>query len=259
MVSLVGLCSAAATETKPGLFDFIMAWNHGPVKGVEMMRCYIRFRSQSQQKWVSGFWADNANKGVLAFQRQGWCYLYGQSDQQHVLRGTSLVPTQLFQFGSVKCQRHFVTVVVLTRQISAVVWDSVQALELSWDWITTGFSNLSLNSVPMISLCPWTNYIPSLSFNFLIFKGDTIIVPLDRVVRIIGDNSWKLLAHCWAQSQLSINRSNYDYLKSICLLKWGASLFFPSLFLLKKPLARSTEIDQSVMYLPNSPFHSTSG
>ena len=32
------------------------------------MKGYVRFKSQSQQKWVSGFWADNAKKGVLAFQ-----------------------------------------------------------------------------------------------------------------------------------------------------------------------------------------------
>lgn len=148
MVSLVGLCSAAATETKPGLFDFIMAWNHGPVKGVEMMKCYVRFRSQSQQKWVSGFWADNANKGVLAFQGQGWCYLYGQSDQQHVLRGTSLVPTQLFQFGSVKCQRHFVMVVALTRQISAVVWNQFKP----WSYLETGLLQDSQTWVWILSL-----------------------------------------------------------------------------------------------------------
>lgn len=159
-------------------------------------------------------------------QRREFWHSRGRADAACMASPTSstfsevlpLVPTWLFQFGSVKCQRHFVMVVVLTRQISTVVWDSVQALELPWDWITIEFSNLSLNFFPMISLCPWINYIPSLSLSFLIFKGHTIIVPLYRVVRIIGDNSWQLLAHL-AESQNSINRSNYDYLKSICLLK----------------------------------------
>lgn len=114
-----------------------------------------------------------------------------------------------------KASETFCHGVVLTRQISMMLWDSVQALELLGDWITIGFSYLSLNPVSMISLCPWTNYILSISLSLLIFKGDRVIIPLYRIVRIVGDNSWKHLAHFWAQRHLSINRSNYDYFKKI--------------------------------------------
>lgn len=111
-----------------------------------------------------------------------------------------------------KTSRHFVMVVsCLTRQINAVLQDSVQASVLPGDWIATGFSNLSLNPTSTISLGPGTNYIPSLSLSTLIFKGDEI------TVRSTGDNGWKHLAQFWAQSQLSINRSKYDYFKSIHL------------------------------------------
>ena len=72
------------------LFDFTGAWNHGPIKEVETVKGYVRFKSQSQQKWVSGCWADNAKKEALAFQGQGWCCLYGLSNQQHIVRGTSV-------------------------------------------------------------------------------------------------------------------------------------------------------------------------
>lgn len=94
------------------------------------MKGYGRFRSQSQQKCVSGCWADNV-------EREFW-HSRGRADAACMASPTSstfsevlpLMLARLFQFGSVKCQRHFVMVVVLKRQISAVVWDSVQASEL---------------------------------------------------------------------------------------------------------------------------------
>ena len=88
------------------LFDFTVAWNHGPIKGVETVKGYVRFKSQSQQKWVSGCWADNAKKGVLAFQGQGWCCLYGLSNQQPIVRVTSvgastIIPVWIFSFKGI--------------------------------------------------------------------------------------------------------------------------------------------------------------
>lgn len=102
--------------------------------------------------------------------------------EAHSQRNFPQVPAWWFQFGSVQREgilsRHIVS---LTRQISEVLWDSAQVSELPWDWITTGFSNLSLNPDSMINLCPWTNYIPSLSLSFLIFKGNKIIIHLYRL------------------------------------------------------------------------------
>lgn len=100
----------------------------------------------------------------------------------HSQRNFPQVPAWWFQFGSVQRQGILSWhLVFLTRQISEVLWDSAQAAELPWDWITTGFSNLSLNPDSTISLCPRTNYIPSLSLSFLIFKGNKIIIYLYRL------------------------------------------------------------------------------
>lgn len=161
----------------PWLFDFSVAWNHGPIKAVETEKGYIMFISQSQQKWVSGCWADNVEREFWHFRGRSMLPVWPVWPAAPSQRYFPQVPAWLFQFGSKNCEGILSwQLVVLTRQISAVLWDSVQASELPWDWITTGFSNLSLNPASIISLCPWTNCIISLSLSIFILKGDKIIV-----------------------------------------------------------------------------------
>lgn len=167
----------------PWLFDFSVAWNHGPIKAVETEKGYVRFISQSQQKGVSGCRTNNVKKGVWHFRGRLMLPVWPVWPAAPSQRYFPQVLAWLFWFESIKCQGILSQqLVVLTRQISAMLWDSVQASELPWDWITTGFSNLSLNPDSTISLCPWTNYILSLSLSILNLKGDKIIV------KITGNN-----------------------------------------------------------------------
>lgn len=187
------------------LTNAVVTWLHCGMKSLAYKRsrdrkglCKVQVSKSTEMSFR--LLAEYTEKGVLAFQGQGPRCLYGQSDQQHTLRGTSL-KCQLdgYSLGpySVKAFLSW-HLVFLTRQISEVLWDSAQASELPWDWITTGFSNLSLNPDSTISLCPWTNFIPSLSLCFLIFKGNKIIIYLYRLrgfQEIKFESTWPSSGH----------------------------------------------------------------
>lgn len=119
------------------------------------MKGYVRFKSQSQQKWISGCWADNAKKGVLAFQGRVDAACAACLTKQHIVRGTAVKRQHNYSsldLESIKGM--FWWGGGSTRQISSVVWDSVQALELSRDWITGRILKLVFESISTISLCP---------------------------------------------------------------------------------------------------------
>ena len=150
------------------LFDFTVAWNHGPIKGVETVKGYVRFKSQSQQKWVSGCWADNAKKGVLAFQGQGWCCLCSLSNQQHIVRGT-VVKRQ--------CNYSSLDLEIIKGMLwwwwflpgRLVQWYGIQSKP--WNYPETDYCRilkLVFESISTISLCPWTNYILGLGLPLVV-------------------------------------------------------------------------------------------
>lgn len=108
----------------PWLFDFSVAWNHGPIKAVETEKGYVRFISQSQQKGVSGCWTNNVKKGVWHFRGRLMLPVWPVWPAAPSQRYFPQVLAWLFWFESIKCQGILSQqLVVLTRQISAMLWE----------------------------------------------------------------------------------------------------------------------------------------
>lgn len=117
------------------LFDFTVAWNHGPIGGVETVKGYVRFNLKVNRNGFQVAGLTMPRREFWHFRGRGWCCLCSLSNQQHIVRGTAVKRTaQLFQFGSGKHQRHVLVVVVLPGRL--VQWYGIQSKP--WNYPETG-------------------------------------------------------------------------------------------------------------------------